>query len=457
MDLDGTNFVATKRTTSSVHNKIDPQLQVVGDKIYYVWIENLREVWTAKMDIDGSNFVAVKRETNTTDTRDTQFQVVGSTIYYVWHEADATPDFQIWTAKMGIDGSDWTATKRTTTAYDKFEVQFHVVNDMIYFVYTETSGLYRQIWTATMTIEGASWSAAKKTTGSGTKQRPQLEVVGNMIYYVFLQQAPSYPNIFTAFMGTDGSDWTATQRTDFGAWSANLPQLQVVGNVIHYTFTKQLPSGGGSNYHIYSAQMNINGTNWTQEILTITEYPRSYPQFQVVNGILYYIWIQTISGYNQLYTLFTDMKIGYGEWLKFITAAVGTIPTGTKQVICSDYSGYTYRTQASETDDGHIYVAYFVISTDLTNKRGLAYYKRILDLHLYFKNEVSGTAIVEVKRDSEPAWQEVGEVTLTGIGEILIKHLAPKIRAKHFLLKISATNKFKFLGCLFESIKEGKR
>lgn len=159
--------------------------------------------------------------------------------------------------------------------------------------------------------------------------------------------------------------------------------------------------------------------------------------------------------------------IGYGEgdeggadsdgWVKFITAAEGEIPTGTRKVICSDYSGFTYRTQASETDDGAEYVAYFVISTDLTNKQGLSYYKLVLDLHLYFKNETSGTVTVEVKRDSEPSWQEVGDVSLTGVEEILIKHLATKIRAKHYLFKLSATNKFKFLGCLYEFIREGKR
>ncbi|MCJ7790531.1 MAG: hypothetical protein MUP69_10240 [Candidatus Atribacteria bacterium] len=65
--------------------------------------------------------------------------------------------------------------------------------------------------------------------------------------------------------------------------------------------------------------------------------------------------------------------------------------------------------------------------------------------------------LIEVKRDSEPAWQEVGEVTLTGIEEILIEHLAVDIRAKHFLLKFSATNRFKFLGVLTESLLEGDR
>lgn len=148
---------------------------------------------------------------------------------------------------------------------------------------------------------------------------------------------------------------------------------------------------------------------------------------------------------------------GYSEWLEFQTAAVGIIPTGTKINICSDYSGYTYKLMRSETDDGEEYTAYFVISTDLTNKQGLAYYKRILDLELYFNKEDSGTATISVKKDNETTWEELGSVALTGDDDIIIKHLAVDVRAKHYLFKISASNHFEFLGALFQFISSGMR
>ena len=147
----------------------------------------------------------------------------------------------------------------------------------------------------------------------------------------------------------------------------------------------------------------------------------------------------------------------YGAWVEFQTAASGTIPTGTKINICSDYSGYTYKLQRSETDDGEAYTAYFVISIDLSNKQALAFYKRILDLHLYFKSEDSGTTEVYVKRDNEADWQEVGSVDLTGTAEIIVCDLHPRIYAKHFLFKVSAANAFRFLGCLFEFLPGGMR
>jgi hypothetical protein len=147
----------------------------------------------------------------------------------------------------------------------------------------------------------------------------------------------------------------------------------------------------------------------------------------------------------------------YSEWIQFQTAAAGVIPTGTNLNICSDYSGYAYQLQRSETDDGDAYTAYFVISTDLTNKQGLAFYKRIHDLHLYFNGYDGGAVTVYVKRDSETTWQSVGSITLDDDEDIIVEHLACDIRAKHFLFKLSAANHFEFLGCLFEYIKDGMR
>lgn len=149
--------------------------------------------------------------------------------------------------------------------------------------------------------------------------------------------------------------------------------------------------------------------------------------------------------------------IGYSEWIQFQTAASGTIPSGTNLFIAADLAGYTFQLMRSETDDGETYTGYFVISTDLTNKQSLAFYKRILDLHLYFRSESSGTATIYVKRDSEASWQTIGTVSLTGTADIVILHLAPDIRGKHFLFKISATNFFRCLGVLFEYLPESLR
>jgi len=161
----------------------------------------------------------------------------------------------------------------------------------------------------------------------------------------------------------------------------------------------------------------------------------------------------------------TEYK-GYGEWLSFITAAPGGKPSGYKNDICSDYNGYTYILNRSLTDDGEDYESYFVLSTDLSGKQTLHTNKRLLDIFSYFANKGTGTAKVYVKRDTEPAWQYAGEITLTGEQEIIIKHLPSENQdtegdvnymAKTFLIKYVFENDFEFIGAIFESVPIGDR
>ena len=123
----------------------------------------------------------------------------------------------------------------------------------------------------------------------------------------------------------------------------------------------------------------------------------------------------------------------------------------------ADFFGYTYALFANEKDDEADYTGYFVLSTDLQEKRGLSFYKRILDLELYVRKETTGTLTVEIKRDHEANWQSAGEITLTGTQDILVKHLPVDFKAKHFLIKISGGNRFRFIGIMFRSIPAGER
>lgn len=149
----------------------------------------------------------------------------------------------------------------------------------------------------------------------------------------------------------------------------------------------------------------------------------------------------------------------YSAWVQFQTSASGVIPTGTKIFVCSDYSAFTYQLQRSEMDDGEEYIGYFVINTDLAEKRGLTIYKRVLDLHLYFKRETSGTAEIYAKRDSETEWQYLGSVSLTDDNEptIIVKHLAVDIKAKDYDFKVAFNNACRFLGVVFEFLPGGTR
>ena len=161
-----------------------------------------------------------------------------------------------------------------------------------------------------------------------------------------------------------------------------------------------------------------------------------------------------------------DPFYGYGAWIKFQTAAAGTTPTGTKISICSDYSGYTYILNKSLTDDGNAYESYFVISTDLADKQGLHFKKRLEDLYSYFEKKDSGTCKIYVKRDNETTWQYAGEISMTGDDDIIVPHLPSENQdtsgdvdwlAKHFLIKFVFQNDFEFIGLVAEFVPIGVR
>jgi len=156
----------------------------------------------------------------------------------------------------------------------------------------------------------------------------------------------------------------------------------------------------------------------------------------------------------------------YGAWVLFKTAASGAIPTGTKISICSDSSGYTYELNKSLTDDGESYESYFVLSTDLAQKQGLHFNKRLEDIFSYFIKKNLGTCKIYVKCDNEAEWQYAGEISMTGDEDIIIKHLPSDNEdtsgdvdffAKTYLIKYVFQNDFEFIGLVTEAIPEGER
>ena len=147
----------------------------------------------------------------------------------------------------------------------------------------------------------------------------------------------------------------------------------------------------------------------------------------------------------------------YGEYVKVTTAASGTTPSGTKIQLASDYSGYVDQLHASEQDLGVDYKGYFVLTTDLAEKRSLAYLKRLLYLTNYFRKESSGTVTIYVKCDNEASWRELGEVDLTGTEDILTEDLGIDELAKHFLIKFEGENAFRYIGTIFWSLLQGVR
>ncbi len=159
MHRDGTRWQAVKRTHTP-YDKHNPQFQVNGEEIYFTWHEAdgpdwrkaRYQIWTAQMKVDGSGWRATKRTWSPFDKYTPQLQVHGQRIYYVWEESDGKYR-QIWTSITAKDGSGWTAVKRTVSPFGKYDPQFQIIGNRIYYVWHEDHGPSEPIWVAVETVE----------------------------------------------------------------------------------------------------------------------------------------------------------------------------------------------------------------------------------------------------------------------------------------------------------------
>lgn len=125
--------------------------------------------------------------------------------------------------------------------------------------------------------------------------------------------------------------------------------------------------------------------------------------------------------------------------------------------LASDYSGFTYAAHQAENDRGSEYTGKIVHSTPFNSD--LKRFKRLSHLQLYFKTEGSGTVLVEIKRDQEANWQSLGSVDLTDddAPEFIRRNLYPDLRARDWLIRISGTNRFRYLGLIGTYEPDGDR
>ena len=465
MNINGTGWSAVKLTTTA-YAKTLPQFHIVEDKIYYVWQEDdgaNTQIWTAISDLDGSNFVATKQTTTATNKENPQLQVFGEKVYYVYQEIVSV--YALMHAVADLDGTNWSATQLYHLGgHGIYLPQLEVVGDKIYYVFARLEGLGAWgFWTGYSDLDGSNFSMTQQDADSTYQiQPPQLQVVGEKIYYiytVYVEGADPYYQIVIASSNLNGTGFSKTKKTT-SAVSKIVPQLEVVEDKIHYVWHES----DGSKDQIWTAIMNTDGSGWSAEQKTTTAHHKKYPQLDVEgigeDEIIYYVWQEHDGSHTQIWTSVDISCIGYGEWLKFITAAPGLPgdrPSGYKNDVCSDNSGYTYILNRSFTDDGASYVSHFVLSTDLSGKKTLHTNKRLLDIFSYFANKGIGTAKVYIKRNNEATWQEAGEISLTGVEEIIIKHLPIDYLAKHFLIKMVFENDFEFVGAIFEAVPIGDR
>ena len=252
---------------------------------------------------DTSEFASTTKQTTSAYNKMyIRLQVYGNKIYYVWHEYDASTIYQIWTAYSNLDGTGFVATQQTSDILHEHSYpQLQVYGSKIYYVGHFWDGADDQVWLATTNLDGTGWTYTQLTYTTYNTGYPQFQVYGDKIYYVWQERDVSNNwHIWTANSNLDGTGLIANQRTD-GTYNEGYPQLQVYGSKIYYVWQKIDAEVGtlGTPWDIWTGNSNLDGTDFTAtmqftstKLVTTSIYHRGFPQLQVYGSKIYYTWHQ---------------------------------------------------------------------------------------------------------------------------------------------------------------------
>ena len=297
-----------------------------ANKIYYVWHQyeqdyyntSLYQIWTAELDLSDNSWSATQRTTSLLFKLNPCFglDTVNGVLHYAWRVYDGVDDsWDIWTARMSTDGVTipFVPVQRTdgTMVYDKQNLAVDSETGMIYYFFRgdDGSGIH-ELYTASMDVDGVIWSGPEEQTYDGndkTGLNMLLDTANNRLHYTYFQDDWGNYHVCTASMNTDGTDWSAVRRTITGMgylyWQPHFI-LEPSDDTIYLAWAE---TDGNGIYQLWTAYMNSDCSGWSGATKR-TDDVYNKGGIKIVSDIpgnnsLYYTWMQyDDSSHFQLWT-----------------------------------------------------------------------------------------------------------------------------------------------------------
>lgn len=249
-NLDGSGWKSTQRTfePDGYRTEQEGNLQVAGNRVYNAWPQKDEkgdwQLWTSISNLDGSDFKATKRTVN--GGWIPNLQVVGDQVFYMYptlqnlakNNFAGASDEHLYFAVSDRDGKNWRVLHSINhVAYmPSGWGSFQVHDGKIYFEYSQDVGERGgYLFTGSMNLDGSDFQSVQRTSGDDLAgpTHNSIQVLGNKVYYTYnLRHTSKTPSemakeimartnlgdtgiqIWTAESNLDGSGWKATQRTD---------------------------------------------------------------------------------------------------------------------------------------------------------------------------------------------------------------------------------------------------
>jgi len=217
-----------------------------------------------------------------------------------------------------------TKIQQTSGGVAKYNPQFQIYNDKIYYVWRESYQIYRAI----SDLDGANFVSNVLISEVNTsRSNPQMQVYNNKIYYLYYETfvvgtgswGSSIYNsqLFLAITDLDGNILYHYQyriRLEDYGYIIKTPQFKVYNDNIYFAWSgsglENLPSP--SNYaqpELWFGSASLSGTGFTCQQLTFAEYVTDpyyeifTPQLEVYDNKVYFVY----SSYWNLCTAICDL------------------------------------------------------------------------------------------------------------------------------------------------------
>jgi len=235
-----------------------PVFQVYNNKIYAIWVEKSSATNSRfalySMGSDGTNLTKIVFRDSSDWKGDLQFEIVSDIVKLVWGEEDSSGNGQIWSAKMGLDGSNFSPTQITFSNYNEYP-QIYIFNTNSYYVWQQYDPDYSQIWL---------YSPETETTV--VKRKPiLLKLVNGLTDNTLRRVVDSYNNNFRSL----GQFWTKTSGV------INFRKLSMVVSKVNINELRRMVDAYNSNFRNIASRIVIN-FKYPSENSSIQQVVNSY-------------------------------------------------------------------------------------------------------------------------------------------------------------------------------------
>lgn len=296
-DTDGQQWQSMQRTFETEGYRVEQlyNLQVADDSIFYAWQQRDKagqwQTWTAHSNLDGTEFLA--RQQTVTGGGIPQLQVVGNKIFYYYpaHRAGHDPHLRYRVldqtfAVANLDGTGWRVLRTLGEASSSGgKAGFQVHKGRIYFAYSRLMpDGHSRLFTGSMTTEGADLRVRQRSSGEHSAAISfggrGIQVLGEKMYVAYTLdesgmtesarrlgeasgKGPDQLNaIYLGVCDLDGQNW---RSEPLSAPLSNLllgyQALQMIGGKAYFAaFSPPLPVNGRPSDR-YRSFIATNGSN----------------------------------------------------------------------------------------------------------------------------------------------------------------------------------------------------